>query len=154
DITPPIGIYARNWGAAMHDVAPAIHAPLIFTVMTLAPETGGKTLVFVDADLGWWKSMQTSREFLGRMHRALSIEPGDLIFALSHTHSAPPLMDAEDSLAGSDLHQTWMKELFESTIRTVREAMERRFVGTIEWHAGRCNLATNRDLPDPDSSQR
>jgi hypothetical protein len=63
-------------------------------------------------------------------------------------------MDAEDSLAGSGLHQTWMKELFESAVRTVHEAMEHRFVGTIDWHTGRCNLATNRDLPDPDPSRQ
>lgn len=154
DITPPIGIYARNWGAAMHDVARAIHRPLTLTAMTLAPTTGRQVLVYVDADLGWWKSMQTSRKFLSRLHQAISIEPGNLIFALSHTHSAPPLMDAEDSLAGSGLHQAWMKELFESTVRTVHEAMEHRFVGTIDWHMGSCSLATNRDLPDPNPSRQ
>src|SRR3954471_15261428 len=138
----------------MHDVARAIHRPLTLTAMTLAPATGGQTLVFVDADLGWWKSMQTSRDFLSRLHQALSIPPGSLIFALSHTHSAPPLMDAEDSLAGSGLHRTWMEELFESTVRTVHEASEHRFVGTIDWHTGRCNLATNRDLPDPEPSRQ
>ena len=57
-------------------------------------------------------------------------------------------------LPGSGLHRTWMKELFESTVRTVHEAMEHRFVGTIDWHAGRCGLATNRDLPDPDPSRQ
>ena len=50
--------------------------------------------------------------------------------------------------------ETWMKELFESTVRTVRQAMESQFVGTIDWHAGRCGLATNRDLPDPDPSRQ
>jgi hypothetical protein len=138
----------------MHDVARAVHRPLTLTVMTLAPTTGGQILVYVDADLGWWKSMQTSRDFLSRLHQALSIEPGNLIFALSHTHSAPPLMDAEDSLAGSGLHRAWMKELFESTVRTVHEAMEHRFLGTIDWHTGRCDVATNRDLPDPDPSRQ
>ena len=154
DITPPVGIYARNWGAAKHDVARAIHRPLTLTAMTLAPAAGGQTLVLVDADLGWWKSLQTFRDFQSRLHQALSVEPANLIFALSHTHSAPPLMDADDSLPGSGLHRTWMKELFESTVRTVRQAMESQFVGTIDWHAGRCGLATNRDLPDPDPSQQ
>ena len=32
--------------------------------------------------------------------------------------------------------------------------MEHRFVGTIDWDVGRCKLATNRDLPDPDPSQQ
>jgi hypothetical protein len=148
-----VGIYARNWGAAKHDVARAIHRPLTLTAMTLAPAEGQQTLVFVDTDLGWWKSLQTFREFQNRLLQALALEAADFIFALSHTHSAPPLMDVEDSLPGSDLHRTWFKELFEITVRTVRQAMERQFSGAIEWHTGRCNLATNRDLPDPDPSK-
>ena len=121
--------------------------------MTLAPAAGGPTLVLVDADLGGWKQ-QTFRDFFSRLHRDLSVEPANLIFALSHTHSAPILMDADESLPGSDLHRTWMKELFESTVRTVRQAMEGWFVGTIDWHTGHCGLATNRDLPDPDPSRK
>src|SRR5215210_4872162 len=154
DITPPVGIYARNWGAAKHDVARSIHRPLTLTAMTLAPMASGQTLVFVEADLGGWKSPQTFRAFLSRLQRELSVDAANIIFALSHTHSAPLLMDADESLPGSDLHRTWMEELFESTVRTVRQAFESKFVGTMEWHVGRCGLATNRDLPDPDLSRQ
>ena len=35
DITPPVGIYARNWGAAEHDVADSIHCPLTLTALAL-----------------------------------------------------------------------------------------------------------------------
>jgi hypothetical protein len=154
DITPPVGIYARNWGAAKHDVARAIHRPLTLTVMTLAATAGGPTLILVEADLGWWKSLQTFRTFQHRLFEELLIEPANLIFALSHTHSAPPLMDAEESLPGANLHRLWMQQLFESTVRTVRQAMECRFLGTIEWHPGRCGLAANRDLPDPDAARQ
>jgi hypothetical protein len=154
DITPPVGICARNWGAAKHDVARTIHRPLTLTAMTLAPASGGQTLVLVEADLFAWKSLQTHRDFLSRLHQELSVEPTNLIFALSHTHSAPVLMDADDSLPGSGLHRTWMGQMFESTARAVRQAMEQRFLGTIDWHAGRCDLATNRDLPDPDSARQ
>jgi hypothetical protein len=47
-----------------------------------------------------------------------------------------------------------MKELFSSTIRTARQAIEGQFTGTIEWHTGRCGLAANRDLPDPEPSRK
>jgi hypothetical protein len=106
--------------------------------------------VLIDVDLGWWKSPQTFKDFQKRLLQAVSVESGDLIFALSHTHSAPPLMDAEDSLPGSDLHRAWMTTLFESTVATVRQSLNSQFAGTIDWHAGRCGLAANRDLPDPD----
>ena len=127
DITPPVGIYARNWGAAKHDEARAIHRPLFLTAITLAPSSGGQALVLVEADLGWWKSPQTFQKFLSRLQQTLDVAPANLIFALSHTHSAPPLMDADDSLPGSGLHRKWMAELFESTVRTVREALEHQF---------------------------
>src|SRR5262245_2160383 len=148
DITPPLGIYARNWGAGTQGVARSIHRPLTLTAITLASATGAQPLVWVEADLGGWKSLQTFRNFSNRLQQELSVEPAKLIFALSHTHSAPILMHADDSLPGGGLHRTWMDGLFESTVRTVRQALERQFLGTIDWHAGRCSLSTNRDLPD------
>ena len=57
DITPPVGIYFRNWGAAKHDVADSVHRPLSLSVLTLSPRDRKQTLVFVDADLGWWRPL-------------------------------------------------------------------------------------------------
>ena len=34
DITPPVGIYSRNWGASKYDVAEGIHRPLMLTCIT------------------------------------------------------------------------------------------------------------------------
>jgi hypothetical protein len=31
DVTPPVGIYSRSWGAATHDVAEGVHRPLTAT---------------------------------------------------------------------------------------------------------------------------
>ena len=33
DVTPPVGIYARSWGAATHEVAEGIHRPLTATAV-------------------------------------------------------------------------------------------------------------------------
>lgn len=153
DITPPIGIFSRNWGAAKHDVATSVHRPLLLSVMTLAPPTGGPTLVYVDVDLGWWKTPQTSRKFLGQVQEALTLESSNLIFALSHTHSGPPLMEPDDSLPGSELTRSWMAQLLKTTIQSIRDALGSTFEGTLEWHAGHCNLATIRDLPDPHATK-
>src|SRR5262245_2165252 len=35
DITPPVGIYHRMWGAATHDRATGIHKPLLATLLWL-----------------------------------------------------------------------------------------------------------------------
>jgi hypothetical protein len=154
DITPPVGIAARNWGAGRQDVARSIHRPLTLTAMTLRPATGGSPWVLIETDLGGWRSLHTFRNFSNRLQQELSLEPAKLIFALSHTHSAPILMDAEESLPGSGLHRKWMRTLFESVVRTVRQALDHQFEGILDWHAGRCGLATNRDLPDPEPSKQ
>lgn len=149
DITPPVGIYSRTWGAAKHDVASSIHRPLTLSALVLKSLSGGQPLVFVDADLGWWKTPLTYRKFAARLLEALELPPANLIFALSHTHAGPPLMDVDDSLPGSDLLRTWMEHVYKSTILAVRQAMENQIEATLDWHTGRCSLATHRDLPDP-----
>ncbi|MFG0333301.1 MAG: alkaline ceramidase [Maioricimonas sp. JB049] len=150
DMTPPVGIYSRNWGAAAHDVADSIHRPLTLTVLTLSTGEGAPPLVLVDPDLGWWRGLEVFRAFQTQLLEALDLQPGQLIFALSHTHAGPPLMDADESLPGCDLLNSWMKQLPEATIRTVREALDSTFEGILDWTTGRCGLATVRDFPDPD----
>lgn len=149
DITPHVGVYSRNWGAAKHDVATSIHRPLTLTAMTLASPTNQKPLVFLDADLGWWKTPETYRQFSERLRQELSLDSSQLIFALSHTHSGPPLMEVDGSLPGSALLETWRGQLFQSAVQVVREALASSFTGTLDWQVGRCRLATVRDLPDP-----
>src|SRR5688572_326027 len=39
DITPPVGIYHRMWGAAKHERAAGIHRPLRVTVLVIEPTT-------------------------------------------------------------------------------------------------------------------
>src|SRR3954468_8387636 len=40
DITPPVGIYHRMWGAAVHDRATGVHRPLLATLLWLEPLDG------------------------------------------------------------------------------------------------------------------
>ncbi len=151
DITPPVGIYARNWGAAKDDTATTIHRSLTLTALTLAANTHGEPLVLLDADLGWWKTPQTFQTFFDRLLEALDLEPAQLLFALSHTHAGPPLMEPEESLPGSGLLKEWMEQLFASSVQVVREALRTAFEGTLDWQTGRCGLATMRDFPEPNS---
>ena len=45
DVTPPVGIYNRNWGAAAGDVATGVHMPLYTTALALAPDRQAPELV-------------------------------------------------------------------------------------------------------------
>src|SRR6185295_4683702 len=56
DVTPPVGIYARSWGAATHDTAEGVHRPFAATAAVFAPLEGdGPTLAPVAVDLGWFQ---------------------------------------------------------------------------------------------------
>ena len=56
DVTPPVGIYRRSWGAATHDVAEGVHRPLTATAAVFAPLAGdGPTLALVALDIGWFQ---------------------------------------------------------------------------------------------------
>ncbi|MFT7644042.1 MAG: hypothetical protein ACI9G1_005808, partial [Pirellulaceae bacterium] len=160
DITPPVGIYCRNWGASKHDLAAAVHRPLTLTALALSPISGEQTLVFVDADLGWWRTPQTFQRFHSRLLKSPALkslalkspalESKNLLFALSHTHSGPPLMEPDESLPGNAPLQDWMESLFDSTVNAIRIAQEEQFDAILDWQIGRCGLASNRDFPDPD----
>ena len=55
DVTPPVGIYSRSWGAATHDVAEGVHRPLTATAAVFGPLDGnGPTLALVALDVGWF----------------------------------------------------------------------------------------------------
>src|SRR6267378_1130973 len=43
DITPPVGIYHRMWGAAKHERATGVHRPLRATVAVFAPIERGES---------------------------------------------------------------------------------------------------------------
>lgn len=149
DITPPVGIYARNWGAARHEVASSIHRPLTLTALTLAQDGQSEPLVLLDADLGWWRSRDLFQSFRCRILKALSLEPASLIFALSHTHAGPVLAEIESDLPGSDLLTRYLEQLVETSIETVKAARDGARPSTLDWHKGRCQLAKYRDLKDP-----
>src|SRR5262245_31856759 len=103
DITPPPGIYCRNWGAASHDAAEGVHRPLTLSALTLQAVPGGRPLVLVAPDLGWFASVSFERSFRARRLHELGLPAENFLFALSHTHAAPPLCDPEPHWQGGNL---------------------------------------------------
>jgi hypothetical protein len=150
DITPPLGIYSRNWGAAKHDTADALHRHLTLTALTVASSSERDPLVLIEADLGWWRPQDLFSRFQERLLEELSLESSRFIFALSHTHASAPLMEADASLPGSELLGPWMERVHEAAVSAVRRALEDADEAILDWHKGRCALAAVRDFPDPD----
>src|SRR5436190_30331 len=52
DITPPVGIYHRMWGAAAHDRATGVHRPILATLLWLEPDAGdsSQALLIISLD--------------------------------------------------------------------------------------------------------
>lgn len=149
DITPPVGIYARNWGAAKHDVADSIHRRLTLNAMVLYATGSEKLLIFIDADLGWWRSLITFNRFQSRLLQELDVEEAALIFGLSHTHASPPLTDPDPDLPASESLAEYLETVYQASVVAVREAMNNATEAVLDWNTGHCSLASMRDLPDP-----
>src|SRR5262245_5037983 len=91
DITPPIGIYARSWGAAKHDVHDGIHLPMTCTALTIRADVSQSPLVLIALDLGWWQRKEDEWSVRGGVIDALGIDEARVMTCLSHTHSGPNL---------------------------------------------------------------
>ena len=60
DITAPVGIYARSWGAAKHDVAEGVHRPLTLTCVAFQSTVDESPLVLIAAVPDWLISVLAS----------------------------------------------------------------------------------------------
>ena len=88
DITPPPDAYHRNWGAALHDRAAGVHRPLVASVLTLAPASGGgPECVLVSLDLGWLRPREMAA-LLQALRQGTGASPEHLAVTFSHTHAA------------------------------------------------------------------
>ena len=148
DITPPVGIYSRNWGAALHDVANGIHRPLTLTALSLQTEKDAPPLVLMTADLGWWRGRENEWFVRSWMLEQLQLDPARLMFNLTHTHAGPSLIDQLD-LPGAALIPGFIERVREAGVRAAQGALLKRKPAVLSWHYGQCGLAQNRDLQDP-----
>lgn len=150
DITPPAGIYFRNWGAAKRHVATGIHRPLNLSCMVLQESCSAPLFVLVTMDLGWWKSAADEKELRYAIIKEFQLEASNLLICLSHTHSGPVIFSEDADKEGGEYIVPYLALLREKTIKAVKDAITRRETATLSWRYGTCDLAANRDFPDPE----
>ena len=154
DVTPPIGIYARSWGAATHDVAEGIHRPFAATAAVFAPLDGDRpTLALVAVDIGWFQYGPDERELRAAVRRRTGLDDASLLVSMSHTHAGPNANSQFRDKPGSELIQPYLDELAERVGDAVVEAMAALEPSWVTYGHGRCSLATNRDLWDPEAGR-
>jgi hypothetical protein len=151
DITPPVGIYHRMWGAATHDRSTGVHRPLTATVLYLENPAGTtdatdvRVLVALDHCLLGHAEMT---DLLNRVAADAGIPGESIVVLFSHTHGAGLMGLERQSLPGGDLIPGYLDELAKTVGRLAIEARETKTPATIAYAAGRCGLAANRDFFD------
>lgn len=149
DITPPIGIYHRMWGAALHDRATGVHRPLEATLLWLepaAPEVGEPQIILaldhciLDGD--------ELRNIRRSIQLATDVGYENILVTMSHTHGAGWMSRSRSDLPGGELLGPYLEQLAKQMADLAREAQARIASAMIVYGTGRCNLAAHRDYFD------
>lgn len=149
DITPPVGIYHRMWGAALHDRATGVHRPLTATALWLEPldqNPDGRLLV-LGLDHCILEAVET-RAIRERAAAALGVEVGRVQVSLSHTHGSAWMSRSRAHLPGGDLIGPYLDRLAEMCAALSKQAAEAAQLATFVFGHSRCSLAAHRDFFD------
>jgi hypothetical protein len=154
DVTPPVGIYARSWGAATHDAAEGVHRPLSATAAVLSPLEGdGPTLALVALDLGWLQYEPDERGLREAILTRAGLAEQELLIAMSHTHASANANSQLADRPGAELIRPYLALLSERVADAVVAARSALEPALVTWGHGRCALATNRDLWDSEAGR-
>jgi len=159
DITPPVGMYHRNWGAATHDVATGVHRPLMALALAFgaAPEVDRspegvtrKIVLVLDHCVLWGRAME---EFLRQVECAAELPPAQLEITFSHTHAAGLLDASRTNVPGGHLVRPYLDRLVNLVANLVRSALDAMQPASIVYGTGHCDLAAQRDFWDERSGR-
>jgi hypothetical protein len=153
DVTPPVGIYARAWGAAKHDAADGVHRPLEVHVLAMQSHDGGPLLVLISLDAGWFRERSAEWKIRKAVIDAVGTDEANVFFNLTHTHAGAMLSPCYKDKVGGSFVLTYLDTLLEAIVDAAKDAKRKRERATITFKASHCDLAGNRDLPDPDAER-
>lgn len=149
DITPPVGIYHRMWGAALHDQATGVHRPLTATLLWLAPETGdlsdARIVISLDHCILDTAEIKKIRDAIAT---STGCQPAHVQVTLTHTHGSGWMSRTRSHLPGGELIGPYLDGLVEQLAGLAKEAQSRIAPVTITYGTGKCTLAAHRDYRD------
>lgn len=153
DITPPIGIYHRMWGAAKHDQATGIHRPLILTVLLIeGSENNSEKFVLITMDHCILDGVEINaiRKLIAS---SCNINQSNVVVTLSHTHGSGWMSRTRSSLPGGEFIGPYLDSLIQQCASAVITAMKNSQQAFVVYGSSRCNLAKHRDYYDETSKQ-
>ena len=148
-ITPPVGIYHRMWGAAVHDRAAGVHRPLTATAMVFQHPTsapGPETLQVVVALDHCLLGVDEIAALLNAVVSATDLAKESILVVFSHTHAAGLMSHDRASLPGGDMIGGYLEKMNRTVADCVADALKDMVPATITYGTGHCELAANRDL--------
>jgi hypothetical protein len=152
DVTPPVGIYARSWGAASHEIAEGVHRPFAATAAVFAPLAGDEpTLALVAVDLGWFQHLPDAHGLRASILRDTGLDETTLLLNMSHTHSGANVNSQLADKPGVELIPPYIQHLTEQIRGAILEARGALTPAWVTYGTGRCALAANRDLWDEEA---
>jgi len=156
DITPPVGMYHRMWGAARQDLSTGIHRPLKQITLLIAPpdsdDVAQDGLLFIGLDhclLG--KSDLAG--ILDPVVESFGIDRSRIVVFFTHNHAAGLLVHDRFTLPGGDQIPGYFSDISKSLVASAAVAIKSAQAATIVYGQGTCNLATHRDYFD-EAAQR
>jgi hypothetical protein len=155
DVTPDVGTYHRMWGAATHDRSTGVHRPLTATALVLkssAVATGQEELAIVDIDhcLLWASEME---DMLRSVCEQTGLAREQVLFAFTHTHGAGLMDRTRRHLPGGDKIGPYLERTAKQVADVIQNARCQMQEAVLTYGVGHCDLAAQRDLPDPESNQ-
>ena len=150
DITPPVGIYHRMWGAALHDRATGVHKPLTATALYLEALDGSENRLLV---IGMDHCILDGAEIENIRTRVGEVAADDVMVALSHTHGSGWMSRTRANLPGGDLIGPYLDQLAGTCVALARRAIDSARDATILYGSARCALAAHRDTWDERAKQ-
>jgi hypothetical protein len=154
DVTPPVGIYARSWGAATHDVAEGVHRPLTATAAVFAPLTGDRpTLALVALDIGWFQYAPDGDALRAAIMERTGLGEAEVLVQMSHTHAGANTNSRLEGRPGTELISPYLEHLAARVGDAVLEARSAAVEAFVGYGRGSCRLAANRDFWDAEADR-
>ena len=149
DITPPVGIYHRMWGAARHDRATGVHRPILGDVLVFGSvdAPGEIRLVRAHLDLVGLVAQQYAA-LVNALGDAAAVGPDRVDVTFSHTHASGWYAPDRFGMPGGELIEPFLKEVGEKLAEACEEAISGVREVLVTYASGHCGMAADRDYRD------
>lgn len=154
DVTPPVGIYQRSWGAATHDAAEGVHRSLTATAALFAPLSSNQPLLaLVALDMGWFQYLPDALDLRATVLKKTGLDENALMINLSHTHSTANVNSLLTGVQGAEMIKPYLAKMADEISAAINDAKQKMAPAWIAYGQGHCGLAVNRDYWDTDANR-